>query len=254
MPRFGSFTSAKSLTTSSRSRVTYIPPTLSYYRGVTEYTSGYTLTGISSLSSLKRSNPVKFGSKSGDIGTYVDGNTYRYVDFPITSIGNQFWAEMWHYTPSAFTSLNQSTSCFSLYNSSTLDYMSFYITYYDYSPYAMGFSRADPTGAGGSSHSVNTQRDTWHHLAWRVNGAGWTLYVDGVSWWGTNLLYANTAGTTFDRVTLGDSKYGVNALQRFYMDDFRLSSGLTRYTFASTITVPTAQLTADSDTTLLVNF
>lgn len=256
MPRFGSFTSARSMTTSSRSRVSYTPPLLTYYRGMTGYSSGYTLNNISSVPTLLRSSPVKFGSKSGDTGPYVNDSTYKNVVFPITSIGNQFWAEMWHYTPSQYTSIGESTRCFSVYNSSTLDNMVFMISYFSYSSTAIGVYRGNPGAIGGSTMNVATQQDTWNHLAWYVNGRFWTIYVNGTAWNGTSLLDNNNNGTTYDRVTLGDGPQGgqLDAGRRFYMDDFRLSAGLTRYSFASTITVPTAQLTADANTTLLVNF
>ena len=87
--------------------------------------------------------------------------------------------------------------------------------------------------------STSPSTSTWYHLALVRNSGTVTFYVNGTSAGSVssvpNTLYAGTGGSR-----IGNIVYSSNYYLNGYVDDFRITTGLARYT--TTFTPPTAAL------------
>ena len=87
--------------------------------------------------------------------------------------------------------------------------------------------------------STSPSTSTWYHLALVRNSGTVTFYVNGTSAGSVssvpNTLYAGTGGSR-----LGNLVYSSNNYLNGYIDDFRITTGLARYT--TTFTPPTSAL------------
>ena len=106
---------------------------------------------------------------------------------------------------------------------------------------------------GSSVHSTTTTAvDTWYHVAWvKENASVGKLYINGTIE-GSTTSYANHTPSTSHYMVIGtnyDTNYGnwwTNYDMYGYIDDFRITKGLARYT--SNFTPPTsAHLTQAGD-------
>jgi hypothetical protein len=89
--------------------------------------------------------------------------------------------------------------------------------------------------------------NTWVHVAVSRSGTSTKLFVNGTQ---SGATYTDTNNYTVDySVTIGAGSGGVSGYGG-YLDDVRISRGVARYT--TTFTLPTAQLTGDLDTVLLL--
>jgi Concanavalin A-like lectin/glucanases superfamily len=102
-----------------------------------------------------------------------------------------------------------------------------------------------------NNSGVNTLKfNSWNHLAWVRDGTTSVLFVNGVK------LSTNTNSQNFTRtaMTIGAIATGAEPVSG-YISNLRIVKGSAVYnTAASTITVPTAPLTAVTNTSLLLNF
>lgn len=90
------------------------------------------------------------------------------------------------------------------------------------------------TGLITTSSGVVTS-DAWNHVALVRNGSSLVLYVNGVSAGSTT----NTTNFSDGYAIIGNARYGSNDyLFAGYIDDFRITKGVARYT--SNFTAPTA--------------
>jgi hypothetical protein len=85
--------------------------------------------------------------------------------------------------------------------------------------------------------------NTWTHLAVTMSGTTLTIWVNGVNTGSTT--YSGSRGTPYTYSTLGRWYHGIDSYYfDGYIDDFRVTKGLARYT--STFTPPTAALPKSS--------
>lgn len=88
-----------------------------------------------------------------------------------------------------------------------------------------------------SGFTIST--NAWTHLAFVRNGTSWLVYVNGVRYniatVAGAIIYTNGVGIGSD----ASRATGANNAYHGYMDDFRVTKGVARYT-AATITPPTA--------------
>jgi hypothetical protein len=89
----------------------------------------------------------------------------------------------------------------------------------------------------------------WHHIAAVRNGGTYSVYADGVRVATTTAVSSGTALPTDSNNYIGGTAYPSNA----YISNARCINGTALYTGA-TYTVPTAPLTAITNTSLLLNF
>lgn len=92
--------------------------------------------------------------------------------------------------------------------------------------------------AGGWVGNKATTLNAWNHIAWVRSSGVFTVYVNGVGDAGTTFTN-NLTSTTFLTIG-GDQHYGGNGGYYYpgYIDDFRVTKGVARYT--GTFTPPTA--------------
>ena len=104
----------------------------------------------------------------------------------------------------------------------------------------------DATVITGSAAITSTTQ--WYHIALSKSGSNTRLYVDG-----TQVGSTYTDNNSYAQTSL---LIGVNTILASYfngyIDDVRISKGVARYT--TTFTAPTAELTGDLDTVLLLHF
>ena len=109
-------------------------------------------------------------------------------------------------------------------------------------------------GGGGSWISMTSSAgavsaNTWYHVACVRNGTTATLYLNGTSI-STGTYSGAGMDTNVDRLQIGAWKYsGATAYFDGYIDEFRVSKGIARWT--SNFTPPTAAYTSDSYTKFL---
>ena len=89
----------------------------------------------------------------------------------------------------------------------------------------------------------------WHHIAAVRNGGTYSVYADGVRVATTTAISSGTALPTDSNNYIGGTAYPSNA----YISNARCINGTALYTGA-TYTVPTAPLTAITNTSLLLNY
>lgn len=94
----------------------------------------------------------------------------------------------------------------------------------------------DGTDLSAGASTISTS--TWHHWALVGNSGTWTLYIDGSSVTSSSSITHGSAGTDLH---LGSLNSSYNFLTQ-YIEDFRFTRGLARYT--SNFTVPSSALEA----------
>ena len=105
-------------------------------------------------------------------------------------------------------------------------------------------------GSNYPSWAATIGQNQWHHFAIVKNGTYYYAYLDGLQ-----LSGGNTAGTNiFSTGTIGLGSYysGANNYFSGYISNARIVNGTALYT-GTTYTVPTAPLTAITNTSLLLN-
>ena len=93
-----------------------------------------------------------------------------------------------------------------------------------------------------------TTLSAWVHVAVVRHGSNNMLFVNGTQLGSTWVDSSNWSQTA---LTIGGSYVGTSTFSG-YIDDFRITKGVAKYT--TNFTVPTAQLTGDLSTVLLLNF
>jgi hypothetical protein len=200
------------------------PKTITAYHGATQSTAA-----------------PKFGSKS----LYLNGTTFGagpYLSVPYSSafdLSTGDWTvECWAYA----TALNASNNLFAINGDGSSNAQVTVV------PQANGSAYFLTQGAGGDwldttlSAAGTFTTNTWQHVAAVRAGNVFRLYVNGtsvVSFTSSSaLMNASGLSTIGARLPAGNSTVGSQTWQG-YIDEFRVTKGLARYTGA-TITVPTA--------------
>ena len=172
---------------------------------------------------------VKFaGTKSIYIGAQGDYiNSIHDSTIPIFPNGDsQDWTlEYWYY-PTNIAGFNN------IFNIGDGFYM-----------YALNGGLGFYTESGGSYLLGQNQfhfvtENTWSHVAIVRNGNNYNAYVDGVSRF--NTTNSNEVQTGTNNLHIGDMTAYNNGALNFYIQDFRITKGLARYT--ANFTPPTAEL------------
>ena len=122
-------------------------------------------------------------------------------------------------------------------------------------PYGVMWANGDGSGSFGSctgSSSILTQQ--WYHLAYVRNGSSFALFVNGTRV--ATATSSSSAADTSASFAIGASRGTSNANEfKGYISNARLVKGNAVYSpSSSTITVPTALLTAITNTSFLCNF
>jgi hypothetical protein len=102
-----------------------------------------------------------------------------------------------------------------------------------------------------SAYSPGSPLNTWYHLAVVRTGSTIYYYINGVQY-GTS-TYSATPGNANGGYMIGN-RIGATEPWFGYMTDSRVVLGTNVYGTGSTITIPTAPLTAVSGTSLLLNY
>lgn len=95
---------------------------------------------------------------------------------------------------------------------------------------------ADASGGGPSAPEVAYSLSTWNHIAVTRSGSNWTLWLNGVSsktW--TNGTFNGGAAST--NLWVGSAS-GLTSGRQCYIDEFRITVGVPRYTTTFTPTYP----------------
>ena len=156
----------------------------------------------------------KYGT--GSISYSSDNSTLKAAATPLFAFGNTFTIEGWFYP----TSISQDHPN-SLWNFRDGDINNFEL-------------RLDSNGsltlhhdgnqyAGTSSNVIST--NTWYHIAVVDNNGTQTIYVDGVS----KATGTSSGATQYTFANIG-SRPANNWWYTGYIDDFRITSGIARYT------------------------
>jgi hypothetical protein len=200
------------------------PKTITAYHGATQSTAA-----------------AKFNSKS----LYLNGTTFGagpYLSVPYSSafdLSSGDWTvECWAYA----TALNASNNLFAINGDGSSNAQVTVV------PQANGSAYFLTQGAGGDwldttlSAAGTFTTNTWQHVAAVRAGNVFRLYVNGISvvsfTSSSALMNASGLSTIGARLPAGNSTVGSQTWQG-YIDEFRVTKGLARYTGA-TITVPTA--------------
>jgi hypothetical protein len=111
---------------------------------------------------------------------------------------------------------------------------------------------AGTSGTDIYSGSANTPAlNQWNHLVWQRGSGTASMYLNGTRVY--NAAYTANFGTTADGFRIGNSDSYANYYTNGYISNFRVVKGSAVYSGA-TITVPTAPLTAVTNTQLLLGF
>ena len=199
------------------------PKTITTYYGATQSTSVY-----------------KFGAKS----MYLNGTTFGsapYISAPYSSAfdlsAGDWTVECWAYA----TALNESNNLFAITNTGSSYAQATVVPLANGSAYFLtqgaGGDWLDTTLAAAGTFVLNT----WQHVAAVRSGNVFRLYVNGTSVISFNSASALSSGSGLStigaRLPAGNSSVGSQTWQG-YIDDFRVTKGLARYSGAS-LTVPT---------------
>lgn len=193
----------------------------------------------------------KIGSSSayfdgtGDYLTVGDSDDWNFGS------GN-FTIEFWIYLPTLSIAIGESMGLYqqrtsAISNASIASYI-----YWDDANYSLN-TAVSYNGTTSNTHitNLNLSLNQWYHIAIVRNGTSLDHYINGtknsssfnIS---TNSLYDSTASFTIGSVA--SSLYDF----RGYMDEFRVSKGIARYT--ASFTPSTTAFVADSYTKLLLHF
>ena len=91
--------------------------------------------------------------------------------------------------------------------------------------------------------------NNWHHIAVARNGTSTKLYLNGNQ---VGSTYTGSENFVATPLTIGTRYNAINSFAG-YIDDLKISKGVAKYT-GSTYTVPSAALTSDLDTVLMLHF
>lgn len=112
---------------------------------------------------------------------------------------------------------------------------------------------ADPGGNGISSGVPQTL--AWNHVAVSRSGGTWSMWLNGTRVLNLTGITSGIVSRSSEAKIVGAWANGSQYLVKGYMNDFRVVIGSTIYSVSSTtITVPTAPLTAVTNTKVLLNF
>jgi len=213
--------------------------------------NAYALT-VSGNTSVQRFNP--FGASTAYSTSVIGGSGYfdgsgDYLTVPNTTnlnLGNTFTIEAWVYSQT--TSLMQLVSCRDGSGGPCWQI----VLNWNGSPTTGGvaFKFEDGNVPVGTSSDV-VKRNAWTHIAVCRNGTSFELFCNGVR------VATGTSSTTFptpsSAVFIGSLNTPITEQLIGYMSDFRMLKGTALYT-GTTYTVPTAPLTAITNTQLLTNY
>lgn len=172
----------------------------------------------------------KFGTASGRFAANAD-----YLTFPNSTMNfgtSNFTIEFWLYYNSSQQVANY--GCF-FDNGGQGIFLSFGASPTNLIFYTPNGGISDTTGFAHGMVTLN-----WYHLAWVRNGNSCKVYVDGVekgSWTSNGGSMSPASGTL---AYIGQYSGGAAYTPGGYMDDFRITKGVARYT--ANFTPPTAAL------------
>jgi hypothetical protein len=95
-------------------------------------------------------------------------------------------------------------------------------------------------GADNTYSSVTMPLNSWFHLAFVYNGTSLVLYINGVNVGSKTPSLANPTIAGGDRLVIGSNYTGGSSYFSGFMDDFRFTQGIARYT--TNFTPPIARL------------
>jgi hypothetical protein len=110
---------------------------------------------------------------------------------------------------------------------------------------AMVLAAAATIGASGSAVTTNQ----WHHIVWVKSGTSAAIFVNG-----TRVGTGTTSANLIYQVISGAAGVGANYYAQGYVSSCRVVNAAVYNPANSTLTVPTAPLTAIANTNLLCNF
>ena len=220
-------------------------------RFIDNSTNAYAITAYGN-SSVQRFNP--FGTATAYSTSVIGGSGYfdgsgDYLTTPnvtALNLGNTFTIEAWVYLSS--TSVMQLVSC---RDSSAGGCWQFVLNWNSgQSNGALAFKFEDGNVPVGTSSDV-VKRNAWSHVAVCRNGTSFELFCNGIR------VATGTNSTTFptpsSAVFIGSLNNPVDEQLNGYMCDLRLLKNTALYS-GTTYTVPTAPLTAITNTSLLTNY
>ena len=209
--------------------------------GVVDQTGGsnlITIGGVQTITSStgSTSSIVKYGSNS----IYLDGSTgYIYVPYKpqlSLSVLPSFTIELWIKTASVTQYATIMGNTISSFTTGDWSFMMNYVSASagDVALYVNEYSSGAPllytTGA-----AIND--NNWHHVALVRNTSTWAIYIDGIP--RARVVNTVTVSATTNYMHIGHDPYYGRFLSG-YIDDFRFSSNVARYT--STFTPLISQL------------
>jgi hypothetical protein len=197
-----------------------------------------TIGGVQTITSStgSTSSIVKYGSNS----IYLDGSTgYLYVPYSAQlslSVLPSFTIELWIKTASATQYATIMSNTISSFTTGDWSFMMNYASSSagDVALYVNEYSGGSPLlYTTGSAINDNN----WHHVALVRNTSTWAIYIDGIP--RANVVNTVAVSATTNYMHIGHDPYYGRFLSG-YIDDFRFSSNVARYT--STFTPAISQL------------
>lgn len=203
-----------------------------------------TINGAATMSSVKK----KFGVAS----YYGDGNTADYITFPASSDWNfgtaDFTVDCWVYM---LDWLGPYATNWVWGNGATYYENAALGLYYNGGGSYLLFNKG---GVGNTDVAAGPEGDFlngWHHIAVVRSGNTITLYQDGIA--GTPKdVTGVTLGIAADVFSIGYGAHAAVYLYYGYIDEFRVSKGIARWTHE--FVPPRAPYRSDANTSLLLHF
>jgi hypothetical protein len=229
-------------------------------RFVDNSASPLTIT-VSGTPSVQRFNP--FAPQYQYTPAVIGGSGYfptlgDYITIPSSAstnmLGGQFTIELWFYTGFFDTTYdarllmqddgNSNSQNFQITMSRTNGAISF-----------TSFSSSARSSFWVISSSA-LPKSQWNHVAISYNGTTTYLYINGIySTSSTNAYWSGASiQTVINNWSAGISQTSANAVLSGYVGDVRMIKGTALYSGTGNITVPTAPLTAVTNTSLLLNY
>jgi hypothetical protein len=192
------------------------------------------VTDFSSTPKTVTNNNITFGSGYFNQASYFDGNPAHFLSVPASNDFNfgsgDFTIDCW----AKFLDLNVAQVICGQ-NDGAPNY-NYWLFYYDGTTDGLTFS-ARGFYSLDILATVSCISDTnWHHIAFVRNGSNWYLFVDGIS---KSLSVTINSGTSFGFIndTLGIGRIGNSdgfgtgvPISGGYLDEFRISKGIARWT------------------------